>query len=192
MPRIQPLPQDERGFVVRQSLSQARKRVGLEPDTFAALARHRRLFLAQGGFELALEHCHAAPERLKELAVLRTAMVIGCEFCCDIGSAIARGSGIPEEDLRELAMWRGSERFDELDRLALDLAEAMARTPEETTDEQVEALIERLGEEATIELVALCAWENFRARMNAAMGFGAQGFSEGMFCVTPDREAAVA
>jgi AhpD family alkylhydroperoxidase len=192
MARISPLPAGERGLVVRQSLRQARKRVGLEPEPFAAVARHTPLFLTQGAMELGLERCTKAPARLKELAVLRTAMLVGCEFCCDIGSSLARTHGVTEDELRDLARWRDSERFSEEDRLALELAEAMSRTPEATTDELVAALVARLGEPATLELMAMVAWENFRARMNAAMGFGAQGFSEGAFCVAPDREAAAA
>ncbi|WP_205696119.1 carboxymuconolactone decarboxylase family protein [Conexibacter sp. SYSU D00693] len=190
MSRIPPLEPADQPFVVRRALRSARKKVGLEPAPFTALARHRRLFLAEGGFELALEGCHAAPERLKELAVLRTAMVVGCEFCCDIGSALAQTkAGITEDELRDLARWRESPRFDAHDRLALELAEAMARTPEETTDELVGRLREALGDEATIELIVFCGWESFRARTNAAMGFGAQGFSEGAYCVAPDRDA---
>lgn len=192
MSRIPMVPEAERGLVVRQALRQARRKVGLEPEPLAAVAHHRRLFLAQGGMELALEGCHEAPGRIKELAVLRTAMVVGCEFCCDIGSALSRTHGVTEDDLRELATWRTSSRFSEADRLALELAEAMSRTPEEVGDELVDALRAHLGEAGAVELLTFVAWENFRARLNAAMGFGAQGFSEGAFCVSPDREATVA
>jgi AhpD family alkylhydroperoxidase len=190
MSRIPPVPEADRGIIVRNALRQARKKVGLEPEPFTAIAHHRTLFLAQGAMELALERCHEAPERLKELAVLRTAMVVGCEFCCDIGSFLSRSHGVTEDELRELATWRESRHFDEADRLVLELAEAMSRTPEEVGDDLVARLRTLLGDAGTVELLSFVAWENFRARLNAAMGFGAQGFSEGAFCVAPDRERA--
>lgn len=191
MSRVPLVAPEDRGVVVRNALRQARKKVGLEPEPFAALAHHRTMFLAQGAMELALERCGDAPARARELAVLRSAMVVGCEYCCDIGSALSRTHGVTEEDLRELARWRESSRFSPLERLALELAEAMTRTPEEVTDELVAALRAELGSDAAVvELISFVAWENFRARLYAAMGFGAQGFSEGAFCVAPDREVS--
>ena len=35
------------------------------------------------------------PERYKVLGELRAAMVVGCEFCVDIGSMVARHRGSP-------------------------------------------------------------------------------------------------
>jgi hypothetical protein len=38
-----------------------------------------------------------------------------------------------------------------------------------------------------VELTAAIAWENYRARFDHAWDIGAQGFSEGAFCVLPER-----
>ena len=73
----------------------------------------------------------------------------------------------------------------------LDYAEALSRTPATATDEQVEALRNGLGEERLVELTAMIAWENFRARFNRGFDVGAQGFSEGAYCVVPERHASV-
>ncbi len=69
----------------------------------------------------------------------------------------------------------------------LDYAEALSRTPATATDEQVEALRKSLGEEPLVELTAMIAWENFRARFNRGFDVGAQGFSAGAYCVVPER-----
>jgi hypothetical protein len=58
----------------------------------------------------------------------------------------------------------------------------MTRTPVEIDDADVAALRAELGERALVELTAAIAHENLRARMNHALGYGAQGFSEGGVC----------
>jgi len=40
-------------------------------------------------------------------------MVAGCEFCLDIGSALARRGGVTEAQLRALASHADSEEFTE-------------------------------------------------------------------------------
>jgi alkylhydroperoxidase family enzyme len=46
------------------------------------------------------------------------------------------------------------------------------------TDEQVERLRQDLTDEQFVELTAVAALENFRSRMNAAVGLTSQGFKE--------------
>src|SRR5437763_561459 len=69
------------------------------------------------------------PERLRALAVLKSAVMQGCELCQDIGSFEARAKGADEHQLLDLHRYRESEHFDETERLVLDLAGAMTRTP---------------------------------------------------------------
>ncbi len=161
---------------------------GLEPTSL--LAHSRPSLIAYGAVAL----CHdrfakAVPQRLESLAMLRTAQLIGCEWCLDFGSRRAHDGGIPPEDLRELARWRDSSRFDDLDRLVLEYAEAMTRTPVEVSDETFAALCEHLDEGQMVELTMAISAENLFARTNWALGIEGQGLSEGMYCVTPDRPA---
>ncbi|MGI8441077.1 MAG: carboxymuconolactone decarboxylase family protein [Thermoleophilaceae bacterium] len=44
---------------------------------------------------------------------MKAAMVAGCEFCLDIGSALARRGGVTEAQLRALATHADSEEFSE-------------------------------------------------------------------------------
>lgn len=73
--------------------------------------------------------CARVESRLKALAELKTAAVITCEYCLDIGSALARAEGITEAQLRALPSYRDSTEFGESDKLVLELAEAMTRVP---------------------------------------------------------------
>ena len=69
----------------------------------------------------------------------------------------------------------------------LDLAVAMARTPGAVTDVLRARLRERFDEPQLVELTAAIAWEHYRARFNRVWDVQPAGFSEGAFCVRPER-----
>jgi AhpD family alkylhydroperoxidase len=154
-----------------------------------AVAHHPRLLFGYGMVAMSLNRSHAVDEELKHLAMLRVAQLAGCEWCLDFGSYLAQRSGCPEEKLRELATWRESSRFDELERLALAYAEAMTRTPVEVTDELFSQLREHFDERQMVELTMAIGLENLYSRFNWAVGLEGEGFSEGMYCVPPQAPA---
>ena len=154
----------------------------LTPDIPVRAHRYRQL-VGYAQLEKSVAKRPLVGERLRALAVLKSAVMQGCEMCQDIGSFDARAKGATEEQLRDLHRYRDSEHFDETERLVLDLAAAMTRTPVHVEPELLEALRARLGGDAAlVELVHLIAVENLRSRFNGAFGLGAAGFSEGMAC----------
>jgi 4-carboxymuconolactone decarboxylase len=158
-----------------------------------AIAHHRPLLAGYGALGLAFErYSNSVASRYKELAMLRVAQLAGCEWCLDFGSWLAQRSGVPEEDLRELSTWRESARFDEVDRLVLEYAEAMSRTPVEVSDELFARLREHFDDRQMIELTMAIGLENLYSRTNWALGIEGEGFSEGMYCVRPEAVAASA
>ncbi|MGO9489534.1 MAG: carboxymuconolactone decarboxylase family protein [Solirubrobacteraceae bacterium] len=129
------------------------------------------------------------PERLRALAVLKSAVMQGCEMCQDIGSFEARTRGVSDAQLRDLHCYRDSAEFDGTERLVLDLAVAMTLTPVRVSDELIVALGAVFDEAQLVELVHLIAVENLRSRFNAAFALGAAGFSEGMSCARMEPDA---
>jgi AhpD family alkylhydroperoxidase len=124
--------------------------------------------------------------------MLRTAQLTGCEWCLDFGSWLAQNAGVPEDDLRELTSWRRSDHFDGLDRLVLEYAEAMTRTPVEVSDDLFARLREHFDERQIVELTMAIGLENLYSRTNWALGIEGQGFSEGAYCVRPDADGSAA
>ena len=179
--RIQGAP--ARGPLRKVAYGMARKRLGRVPEPFAVTAHHTKLFGAMSGFEMALEHSKTVPARYKALGELRAAMIVGCEFCVDIGSMIARQSGLTDDELRDLVDWESSELLDEKDKLVLAYADAISATPADVSDELFEQLRQHFDDEQLVELTAAIAWENWRARFNWAFGLGKEGYSEGAYCV---------
>lgn len=100
---------------------------------------------------------------------------------------MGRDKGITDRQLAELAGFRDSDAFDDVEKLVLEYAESMTRTPVDVSDETFEALRARFDEAQLVELTAEIAWENWRARFDHALDIGSQGFSEGAACALPER-----
>ena len=94
-----------------------------------------------------------------------------------------------ERQIVELAEYRASDAFNELERLVLDYATVLTQTPVDVPDELFARLRARLDEAALVEVTAAIAWENCRARFNHAFGLEAEGYSEGGYCALPVRPA---
>jgi AhpD family alkylhydroperoxidase len=183
--RIEGVPERGAHPFVRFAYRSSRKRTGGIMDPLRVNAHHPMLLMGYGMFELATERSHRVPERLKQLAVMRAAMLAGCEWCLDFGSAELKASGIAEETLRELPTYRESQAFSDLEKLVLDYATGMSRTPVDVSDELFAGLRSHLDEGQLVELTSVIALENYRGRFNWAFGIGSQGFSEGAYCVRP-------
>ena len=89
----------------------------------------------------------------------------------DINSAVGRKAGLSDEQL--LAV-RGDDlrAFKDVERLVIELADAMVATPSNISDDLYTRLRERFSEEQLMELSAQIAFENFRARLNRVFDVG--------------------
>ena len=81
-----------------------------------------------------------------------------------------------EAKLAEVASWRDSRLFSEAERVALDYAERMTITGQKVDDELFGRLRRHFSEAQVVELTAAVALENFRSKLNPALGVEAQGF----------------
>jgi 4-carboxymuconolactone decarboxylase len=169
----------------------ARRAYGRDLESARVFARHPRLMFGYMRANSAAERTPHVPKALAELAVLRAASMVGCEFCLDIGSEFARRSGLTDEQLLSLHDAHASGLFDADQLMVIDLASAMTSTPAQVDDELLERVKARFGDKGTMELVQLIAWENTRARMNIALDVGAEGFSAGKACALPYTAAGI-
>jgi alkylhydroperoxidase family enzyme len=189
MARIDP-PQKP-GPVTRLVWRIARRQTGGTLPEPVELMAHRPLLMhGYGGLETAFGRSKGAPEKLKALAELKAAALAGCEWCMDFGSWIAKNeSGVTEEQLRALPNFRDSDAFSEEEKLVLEYAEGISRTPVDVPDELFARMRERFDESEIVELTWAAAIENLRARFNWALGIDSQDYSEGAFCIRPEDPA---
>jgi 4-carboxymuconolactone decarboxylase len=182
------------GLVLRLARRETKKMTGRETEQMIgpleAYAHLPSLLARYCMFEGATAKLDHVPARLKVLAELKAATMTSCEYCIDIGSQIARRSGLSDEQLLALPRYRDSEQFDELEKLVLDYAVGMSRTPVDVSEELFEALRAHFDDAQMVELTNIVALENMRGRFNGALGFGSTGFSEGMVCAVPEPPAS--
>jgi AhpD family alkylhydroperoxidase len=148
-------------------------------------ARVPPLFTGYVKLEQATAKLHDVDRRLHALAVLKTATLTRCAYCIDLGSAIAHRWGLTDAELLALPGYRSSPLFSELDKLVLDYAVGMSRTPVDVPDALFDQLRQHLSEPQIVELTHHIALENMRGRFNLAVGIGSSGLSEGMVCALP-------
>jgi AhpD family alkylhydroperoxidase len=192
MSRLQPAEPHGPDLFRRFTYRAAKRMYGRPLEPTQVVAHHKRLLFGYGIVATAAERSATVDHMLKHLAMLRTAQLVGCEWCLDFGSYLAQRSGASEDQLRELASWRDSAQFSDVERLVLEYAEAMTRTPVEVTDELFGELRKHFDERQMVELTMAIALENLYSRSNWAFGIEGEGFSEGMYCVRPEPAAQAA
>ena len=89
-------------------------------------------------------------------------------------------AGADEDKISEVPTWRESSRFSEMERTALQYAEAMTITGQRVSDELFARIRSFFDEAQIVELTAAVALENFRSKFNVPLGIESQGF-----CVLP-------
>lgn len=156
----------------------SRRRYGAVLDPLVAVGHHGKVTRTYALTELGVGGWKSLDPGLKSLAVMAASVSIGCTWCVDFGYWEAQHGHIDPAKLHDVPAWRSSDRFSDLERDVLELAEAETATPPSVDDDLVARLTAALGQEAFTELVAIVAVENLRSRINAAMGLSAQGFSD--------------
>jgi len=173
-------------FFTRRSIARLTGReTGSMIEPLEMYAHVPGLLKAYAKLEQATAKLHRVPRRLHALAELKAATLTQCEYCIDMGSQISRQWGLSDEELLALTFYRMSPLFSDLDKLVLDYAVGMSRTPVAVSDELVAKLREHFDSAQLIELTHYIALENMRGRFNLALGVGSAGFSEGMVCAAP-------
>jgi AhpD family alkylhydroperoxidase len=113
------------------------------PDTY------KRLLNLNAHVERMAEE-HGVPRRLVELVKIRCSQINGCAFCADLHVGWALEAGEDPRRLHVLATWREAGGvFDEQERAALALAEAVCHLPSTrgVADDVYDAAAEAFGSE---------------------------------------------
>ena len=193
MARIKPVSSAQAGLRVKIAYHFTRRSIGkltgretermIEPVQM--YAHVPVLFRGYAKLEQATAKLHRLDKRLHALAELKAATLTQCEYCIDMGSAISRRWGLTDEEILALPSYQTSPLFSELDKLILDYAVGMSRTPAQVPEELFDRLRQHLDDGQIVELTHHIALENMRGRFNLALGIGPAGFSNGMVCATP-------
>lgn len=131
------------------------------PDAVAGVQRIVKAIYAGG----------VSPQTL-ELVHMRASQINGCNACIASGINSAETIGLSTERLLALPAWRESALYDDAERAAIALAEAMTRLadrPDAVTDEIWAQAAEQFDERALSALVSMIALTNFFNRVNTTL-----------------------
>ncbi len=98
----------------------------------------------------------------------------------DINAAVGSSQGLSTEDVNAILIMN-DERFPMEERLLLGFADRLSTTPAEVDDAFFDELRRHFNEEQMVELAAVIAQENYRARFNRAFAVGSQK----LYCPIP-------
>ncbi|WP_433505241.1 carboxymuconolactone decarboxylase family protein [Pseudonocardia halophobica] len=144
MPRITPLPVDESGNAVTNSV--LARTMGRRPEILKAFAR----------LDAATRFHGLLPASLKEALRRATAGEIGCEYCASLDTGDRPGAA------------------DRRESLAVAFAQLIAQDPAGITDAQFDVLREEFTEDEIVELVAFVCLVGVAGQMfGAVMGLEA-------------------
>jgi AhpD family alkylhydroperoxidase len=107
----------------------------------------------------------------RELLHLRASQINGCSVCVDMHAKAARAAGESQERLFAVAAWRETPYFNDAERAALALTEALTRIadrPEPVPDEIWDAAAEHFDETQLGALVLDIGLINLWNRLNVA------------------------
>jgi len=108
------------------------------------------------------------PGALRELVIMRVAVLNGASYEADQHAPIALREGVSQAQLDALSQWAASDVFSPVQRAALALTDAMTRDVH--IDDAVLAEVRRhLPEQQTVELVATIAAYNMVSRFLEAL-----------------------
>ncbi len=115
---------------------------------------------------------------LRSLVTVRVSQINHCAFCVDINASTLLKRGVSEEKVSHLAEWRDHDEFDEVEKLALELAEAITWSDRQVDAALMDQLKQHFDEDALAELCGLIAFQNMSSKYNAALDIPAQGYCQ--------------
>jgi AhpD family alkylhydroperoxidase len=139
----------------------------------------RRISLAKAARESyralnALDESVDFDPALRDLINLRASQLNGCAFCVDMHSRDALSRGENERRVWAVAVWREAPFFDERERAALALTDAMTRLPEggvpdEVYDEAARHFDEQELGQLMFSIIAINAWNRLGVTTRLAL-----------------------
>ncbi len=111
------------------------------------------------------------PETTRELVHIRASQINACGVCSVQHPRAARALGVEEDKLSAIAGWRDAPYFDDAERAALALAEAVTRLPdrgEAVPDAVWEQAAEHFDEQQLAALLLTIGGVNLWNRLNVA------------------------
>src|SRR5215510_12356725 len=136
---------------------------------YRALLHSPQLAATWMPFNDAVRHETLLSDRVRELTIMRVAVLNGVDYVLNIHRARYAGpAGVTPDECDALTDWARSTLFDARDRAVLAYVDAMTREIE-VNDAVFEAVRQHFGERETVELTVLIGAYNLHTRVLSAL-----------------------
>lgn len=175
--RIKGIEEADAPFVLKPLYMGFKKLVG-KVGTSLKVSAHRPSIAWFGNlFGIAIDKSGTVERRVHLLAQLRAAQIVECPFCIDIIPALGKKDGVlTDSEISAVSHYFDSDLFSIREKVAMEYADAVSKTPVKVSDEMFARLKNYFDEKQIVELTAGIAYENYRARFNHALGIGSDNF----------------
>lgn len=115
---------------------------------------------------------------LRSLVVIKVSQINSCHFCIDINSSVLLERAGSMEKATALVNWRECELFNDMEKVALEYAEAITYTDKQVSEDLMERLQQFFDDDSIVELTGLIAFQNMSSKFNSALDVQPQGFCQ--------------
>jgi alkylhydroperoxidase family enzyme len=175
--RIKPIEESEAPLWIKPLYSAYKKAVGKVATSLKVQAHRPAIAWFGNILGVTIEKSGKVEKRIHLLAQLRVAQIVDCPFCIDIIPALGKKSGVlTDAEISAVSHYFDSDLFSIREKVAMEYADAISKTPVKVSDELFSRIKEFFDEKQIVELTASIAFENYRARFNHALGIGSDKF----------------
>lgn len=109
--------------------------------------------------------------RIKEMVVIKTSHINGCEYCYAHNTSLGQAAGITPEQIIDISSddYRTSDRFSEREKAALLWAEHVTRNTARQRGDVYEQVKAQFSDAEIVELTLICALFNMINRINDSL-----------------------
>ena len=132
--------------------------------------------------------------RIKEMVVIKTSHVNGCDYCYAHNTSLGQAAGITHEQIIDLSSddYVESTEFSEREKAAVLWAEHVTRNTARTRDDVYERVKAQFSDAEIVELTLVCAMFNMINRINDSLKIEIEAQSEvdkikGTLVLDPER-----
>jgi len=185
---VEPKPLNQYPWFIRLFFAKQKMTYGKVLDPGLLWARSKWVFATVAMLYGALNR-KSSPlnPALRSMVTVRISQINHCAFCIDVNAATLEKRGVSEEKILSLEEWRLSDGFSDVERAALDYAEAVTYTGGDITDAILAELKKHFDDDAIVELTGLIAFQNMSSKFNSALDIPPQGF-----CQVPNLQQSAA
>lgn len=167
--------------LLRLAIAFAERKTGKEMLVARLLSWYPKAAIGAGVLESLVAHKDKTiTERLPKLVRMQVSFNASCPFCIDMNASDYTSLGISREELEGLQGLRNLDviaSFTGRERLALEYAAALTRTPISVSEELISGMKSAFTEREIVIIVSTVAQVNFWTRMVQGFGVPPTGFS---------------